>query len=500
MKKSKLVIYMASFLMLALFNSCNEKLKDGGLRIGWAIEDITPDGPASLYGQYYERISTYVQSPLKVTACAIESSDENGNKEQAIMVSLDLAQFGKSLQDTLRLVVKQQIPDFNVGKLFLNATHTHSAPNPNAAGKYRKLLLERAGKAIIAAWNNRKPAGISRGLGYAVVGHNRRVEYANGKTEMYGRTDREDFIGIEGPTNPGVDMLFCWDLKKNLTGIIMNVSCPSQVTEAKYYVSSDYWSEVRKQMKDRFSENVFVLPQCGAAGDISPRDLPRGYKSLEANMWEVPGIIEIGRRLRLVIDEAYPDARNTIQTSVVFKHSVKDINLPTRRVSKEEYDNAQKMVNEIRSREPEDKNSPNTAWNRFLQEMKDNEKVHEHGPWDSKTSDYGWLKPMEAVLRQYQKQDKDTVFKMELHAIRLNDVAIATNPFELYTDYGFRITGRCKAKQTFIVQLSGDTGGYLPIKRALQGGGYSAMANHIGPTGGDMLVDETVKMIDAMWK
>jgi hypothetical protein len=500
MKNFKFSIFMAAVMMLSLFTSCTEKLKDGGLCVGWAMEDITPDGPASLWGQYYERISTYVQSPLKVTACAIESSDENGNKEQAIMVSLDLAQFERSLQDTLKEIVKQQIPDFNVAKLFLNTTHTHSAPNPNAPGKYRKLLLDRASKAIVMSWNNRKPAGISSGLGYAVVGHNRRVEYANGKTEMYGRTDREDFIGIEGPTNPGVDMIFCWDLKKNLTGIIMNVSCPSQVTEAKYYVSSDYWSEVRKQLKDRFSENVFVLPQCGAAGDISPRDLPRGYKSLEANMWDIPGIIEIGRRIGLVVDASYPDARKTVQTKVIFKHSVKDINLPTRRVSKEEYDNAQIMVNEIRSREPEDKNSPNTAWNRFLQEMKDNEKVHEHGPWDSKTSDYGWLKPMEAVLRQYQKQDKDTVYKMELHAIRLNDVAIATNPFELYTDYGFRITGRCKAKQTFIIQLCGDSGGYLPIKRALPGGGYSAMANHIGPSGGDVLVDETVKLIDSMWK
>ncbi|MFA5330277.1 MAG: hypothetical protein WC384_20965 [Prolixibacteraceae bacterium] len=501
-KLKSIMGFILSIFVSIVFTNCseNEKFEAGGLRIGWAIEDITPDGPASLYGQYYERISTYVQSPLKATACAIESTDENGKKEQAIMVSLDLAQFYRGLQDTLKLMVKEQIPDFDVRKLFLSSTHTHSAPNPNAPGEYRKLLLDRACKAIIAAWNNRKPAGISRNLGYAVVGHNRRVQYANGKTEMYGRTDRDDFIGIEGPTNPGVDMLFCWDLNKNLTGIIMNVSCPSQVTEAKYYVSSDYWSEVRKQLKDRFSENVYVLPQCGAAGDIAPRDLPRGYKSKEANMWDVPGIVEIGRRLGQVIDAAYPEAKDSIQTKVVFKHSVKDINLPTRRVSKEEYENAQKMVNEIRSREPEDKNSPNTAWNRFIQEMKDNEKVKEYGPWDSKTSDFGWLKPMENVLKQYQNQDSDTIYSMELHVMRLNDVAFATNPFELYVDYGFRIIGRCKAKQTFLVQLCGDTGGYLPTERALPGGGYSAMANHVGPVGGAVLVEETVGLINEMWE
>ena len=317
---------------------------------------------------------------------------------------------------------------------------------------------------------------------------------------MYGRTDREDFIGIEGSSNSGVDMLFCWDLKMKLTGIIMNVSCPSQVTEAKYYVSADYWSEVRKQLKERFSENVYVLSQCGAAGDISPRDLSRGYKAGEPNMWDIPGIIEIGKRLAHAIDGAYPDARNSIQTSVIFRHSVKDIDIPTRRVSKGEFDNAQKIVNEIRSREPKDPDSPETAWNRFLKEMKDNEKVMDYGPWDSKTSDYGWLKPMEAVLKQYYTQDTDTVYKMELHGIRLGDVAFTTNPFELFTDYGSMITGRSKAKQTFIIQLCGDTGGYLPTERALPGGGYSAMATHIGPVGGEVLVTETVNLINSLFE
>ncbi len=493
---------IVSFSLMLSIAGCseNQELTSGGLKIGWAIEDITPDEPVSLSGQYYERISEYVQSPLKATALAIESADEKGNKEQALMVSFDLVGVSKKLQDTLRTMVKQQIPDFDVKKLFINATHTHSAPSPNVSSKYGKFLMDKASKVIVNAWNSRKPAGISRALGYAVVGHNRRVQYANGTAEMYGKTDRDDFVGIEGPTNPGVDMLFCWDLNKKLTGIIMNVSCPSQVTEAKYYISSDYWSEVRKHIRSKYSNDVYVLTQCGAAGDISPRDLSHGYKAGEPNMWDVPGIVEIGRRLAQVIDAAYPEARNTIQTKVVFRHSVKEIGLPTRRVSQEEYDNALKIVNEIKSREPEDANSPNTAWNRFLKEMKDNEKIMEYGPWDSKTSDYGWLKPMQTVLRQYQNQDKDTVYNVELHVMRLGDVALTTNPFELYTDYGLRIIGRSRAKQTFNIQLCGDTGGYLPTEIALKGGGYSGMANHIGPSGGNILVDETVNLINEMWK
>lgn len=280
----------------------------------------------------------------------------------------------------------------------------------------------------------------------------------------------------------------------------MNVGCPSQVTEAKYYVSADYWSEVRKQLKIKFSKNIYVLAQCGAAGDQSPRDLPGGYKAGEPNMWDIPGIEEIGRRLIQTINTAYPDAKETIVTGPVFRHSVKDLDLPTRKVSQEEYEKALAVVNEIRSREPLDANSPDTAWNRFFKEMKDNEKTMDFGPWDNKESDFGRLKINEVLLNNYANQEKNLFYKTEIHVIRLDDVAIASNPFELYVDYGFMITGRCKAKQTFIVQLSCDYGDYLPTARAVSGGQYSAMVSVVGTEGGQVLVDETVKMIDDLWK
>ena len=96
------------------------------------------------------------------------------------------------------------------------------------------MLLEKLAKVAVNAWNNRKSGGVSRELKYAVVGHNRRVEYADGSTEMYGSCDREDFIGLEGPEDSSVKMIFCWDLNKNLTGIILNVPCPAQICEGKY--------------------------------------------------------------------------------------------------------------------------------------------------------------------------------------------------------------------------------------------------------------------------
>ena len=150
--------------------------------------------------------------------------------------------------------------------------------------------------------------------------------------------------------------------------------------------------------------------------------------------------------------------------------------------------------------EPKDSSSPNTAWNRFLKELHDNEKIKEYGPWDNKESDYGRLKINERVLNIHANQELHPLYNLELHVIRLGDVAMASNPFELYVDYGFEIKGRSKAKQTFVVQLSGDYGDYLPTAKAIPGGQYSALVSVVGPIGGQMLVDTTVSLINRMWK
>jgi hypothetical protein len=91
--------------------------------------------------------------------------------------------------------------------------------------------------------------------------------------------------------------------------------------------------------------------------------------------------------------------------------------------------------------------------------------------------------------------------KMELHVVRLGDVAIATNDFELYVDYGVQMKARSPAIQTFVIQLAGE-GTYLPTKRAVGGGGYGAVpqSNRVGPEGGQVLVEQTVEAIKSLWE
>ena len=103
-------------------------------------------------------------------------------------------------------------------------------------------------------------------------------------------------------------------------------------------------------------------------------------------------------------------------------------------------------------------------------------------------------------MNRYEKQKTKPKHTTEMHAVRIGDIAFATNQFELYMDYQHRIQGRSPFEQTFIIQLCGgrqgtEYGGYLATERAAAGNGYSASmyCNQVSPEGGQELVEATLE-------
>jgi hypothetical protein len=110
------------------------------------------------------------------------------------------------------------------------------------------------------------------------------------------------------------------------------------------------------------------------------------------------------------------------------------------------------------------------------------------------------------VIERYKSQDAEPKLPMELHVLRVGDIAFASNRFELYMDFMHRIQARSPALQTFIIQLAGSEvgsggGSYLATKRGVAGKGYSATqyCNLVSPEGGQELVEETLADLHALW-
>ena len=95
---------------------------------------------------------------------------------------------------------------------------------------YLEFASDQVAKAVEQAWTNRKPGGMSFGLGQAVVGHNRLTAYTGGNSKMYGSTDQPDFSHIEGYEDHSVNLLYTWNADRELTGVLINVAAQSQVS------------------------------------------------------------------------------------------------------------------------------------------------------------------------------------------------------------------------------------------------------------------------------
>ncbi len=465
------------FAALALAAALAAPLAAAPLRVGWASVDITPDKPAPLAGQFYTRISKSVHDPVTATALAIEAAGE-----QAVMVSLDVVAVDKRLLEAVRARLKTELPEFEPGKLLLNATHTHTAPEmregnyevPEGAMQPAEFLAFLTGKvtaAVVEAWKARRPAGISWAVGHAVVGYNRRAVFGDGRAVMYAKLDRPDFLGFEGYEDHALELLFFWTPERKLSGIGINVACPSQVVEHQYYISADFWDDTRKELRRLYGEDLFVFPMTGAAGDQSPHVQLR--KATEAKMRERLGItatMQIARRIARAVEEIHPAAAAGIRSDVPFAHRVEQLRLPVRKVTAAELEAARAEHARLEK---------TTQQNRFR-----------------------LMARARNVMERYRRQETETEFPIELHVLRLGEVALATNPFELFLDYGLRMKARSRAEQTFVVQLACDSAGYLPTAKAVAGGGYGAeiASNRVGPEGGQALVDRTVALINSLFE
>lgn len=473
------------------------------LLIGWGEADITPDGRVvELAGQYYQRIAESIHSRLKTVAMLLEQDNKT-----SLMISVDVVGVPEDFCMDLQKAIAEKFPAISADKIIINAIHTHSAPGlgsfrnwwNQAEGavtyqEYRDFATGKILEAVQLAWDSRQISGVSRALSFANVGHCRRAVYSDGTAEMYGETDREDFTGMEGGEDSGVDLMFSFDQSGKPTGAVVNIACPSQVMESTYKISSDFMGKLRELLKERFGDDFSTLCQIASAGCQSPRDLTR---SGTVPFWREEGVELIAGRLFKAVENVYQTLAGNIKYDVLLKHLSENIKLPRRRASQEDYLNAKKKMAEL-----EKIQDSVSAYKDFCAETHANEKIpNRPGPYDNKLLHFVQIRNEEAVVRRFEDQNDKPEFGMQLHVLRLGDIVFATNPFELYLDFGHRIRARSCAKQTFMIQLCNGVGGYLPSKRAEELGGYGGLIinGQVGSDGGTILVNKTLEKIEKLW-
>ena len=494
------------------------------LQIGWAEESIVPNKKVSLAGQFFERISEYVESEITVTAMAVEADGE-----EMILVSADIIK----CEEWLLSLAREKFVLYDTGvdarKLMVAATHTHTSHVLCASKdetvstmattkileeflpsgkKYTKLVTpddsvmtpEEAGEfvadkiALAAknAWESREEALYTNEFGRAVVGMCRRVTYDDGSAQMWGDTNTANFVSLEGGNDSGIELLYTFDRDKKLTGVVANIACPAQILEQRSFISADYWGRAKAMVREKLGEDVYLLALCGAGGDQCPRDLVRWVnpetpiddpnvkrphllkRKADPSMYDISGCNRVGKRIANEIVSVYEEITD-LKNEAIFKHKVLSLDLPLRKVTMTEYEHAVREIEYY-----VEKNKDKEAFN-----FEDNAKMYVHA----------------GTIQRYRQQQFTEIYPIEYHVIRLGDISFVTNPFELFLDYANRIKARSYSEQTFIVQLCCGGGLYLPTEKAEKAGHYSAYvtSGNTGHEGGDLLVRESIKEINEMW-
>ena len=476
-------------IILLVINFPDISASEQQLYVGCAEVSITPKEPVALEGSFTLRISDGVHSPIQASVLAIGTGSSESIKDLSIMVSADLVHIPNVITTKLRQRVSEILPDLDVSKIFICATHTHQAPvvmSDNfvlpkeimSVDEYINFFVERVSSAVLEACNDIQQGSYAWGLGQAQVAYNRRDVSFDFTAQVYGGVSAKNYRGPEGPEYQGIPVIYFFDNKGKLMGAAINVWSPSQEYFGGNKISADFWHPVRKRLKKEWGDDFVVIAWCGAAGDQGP--VRRFQTEAENRMMKLRGldswVDEFGRRISESVLDTYSLVKNERKSKIFFSHEAETIPLPGWLLSDDEIKEIKGWMNAYQKELDED---PSKAY-RLARPIS----------WRKQTLE----------RQKLFKNSTEGFYPSEIHVLRIGDVAVCTNQFELYTEYGLRILGRSDASMTCVVQLAGPAH-YLSTAIGIKNGGYGSRPEScaVASEAGDVLVDVTVDKINKLF-
>jgi neutral ceramidase len=430
------------------------------LLAGFAEVDFTPAPGLTLLGQMHARRGERARDPLLVSAVALQWQEEI-----ALLASADICVLPSEFVEATQALFSQQT-GLPAGRLLLHATHTHVAPSvvSQLAAEADPAFVERLRHAVLAAAERAlarlEPVAMFAGTGHLEqMGWNRRAMFADGSSKMYGHAGMPGFIGLEGPRDPSLDVLFARDRHGHVPGVVLSFSTHPNAIENDSVYSADIPGEVRRVLKQVLGPDVVVLYLTGAAGNTAPSILD---PSLPQQPWRgEAGLVRSGLYLGG-------------EAAKVFASAVVPMDAPVLRLEQ------MTLSLPIRSwPRPEDATYPEPLTS---------------GGWQEARAYYE-----RAAAEWPRRLAEESPVPVRLSVLRVGDAALCTNPAELFVEYGLAIRERSPARVTLISELTDGYVGYVPTERAFTRGGYEtwiAPSSQLVPEAGEQIVRATRDLLE----
>ena len=421
------------------------------LLIGFGEVEFTPQPGLELQGQMYQRIATGARDPL--VACAVALHQE---EETAVLVTADVCMlptaFVKQVQQAW-----QDRTALSARSLLIHATHTHDAPaawnglNTAVDHDFLDALKTAILESAYTALTHLEKCDLFAGNGHLEqMGWNRRAMMSDGSSKMYGHSEMPGFVGLEGPRDPVLPVLFARNRDGDITGIVTGFATHPNAIESAEVYSADIPGAVRRELKKLFGEHVGVLYLTAAAGNTSPSILNpldtsqpwRGEAGLKRS-----GLYVCGEVAKVIACSMVP----MVAPKLRLLRSTLEI--PLRDWP-----------------QPGEPSSPPLD-NPYYAQSKDQwvEHLHHSSPQETR-----------------------------INLLRIGDVVVCTNPAELFVEFSLEIRASSPAKVTFMSELTDGYVGYAPTPLAFSRGGYEtwcAPTSQLDASAGDQIMQETTRLL-----
>ncbi len=452
-------------LSLAVFALVTQTFAEGSppLQVGAASKVINNRVGGWVQGAGVARTATKQRDDLEANGLYLSDS-----RTQLLLVSSDLVGLNSAHVAAIREAMGEAtgIPPRNI---LIACTHTHGGPSLLKTNylmpidhayldRLQVWLVELAQESVQSA----RPGKIGWGKGKAQIGFNRRLCWADGTHTMHGDASREDFAGLEGPDDPQHLAIFAADSNGKLIAVLHHNTTHPTIFYAAGIYSADFPGEARKILRKELGD-IPVLYLNGAQGDIAIADmLHRRKESREEKLQRIA---------RMTADETLRLFKNvTYHNHPVLAHTHEDLKVKVRLPKPERLVEARKVLARIDAGES-------------IRGMK-------------------MIMAFGAVHLQ-EVYGENPVDALPIHAVRIGEVALVTQPCELYCQFGLDIKRRSPAPITAVVGLADGYGGYCPTIYGILGGGYSGQPiywTRLEPNAGYQIVESAGRMLNRVWR
>ena len=468
------------------------------IEVGVAETEITPPLGFPMAGYFHERLCEGTIDPLLARAIVFRS-----DSQQAAIVVCDLigitTDFSRIVRQ--RAAEKTGIPYANIA---VSATHSHTAPDytkslygwllardgatdPAALAGVEQnperlawigRLIDGTVDAVVRANAVAAPAKLESGWAeqQTPVSFNRRFVQKDGSVRTWVGLEYAGSVRSAGPIDPEIPILTVKSKEGQVRAIFSNFALHLDTVGGMKW-SADYPFYIQSVIRESLGKDVISIFGTGCCGDINHVN-PRGK---ERNGTEM-----IGRSVGTTIVQGLTSLA-AIEQPVLSVRSA-EVRLPLQEASSESVSKSLSVLSDVATGKQVEFLDHVTAHKTLMIDQL------RHNPRLAASADPAIARRLTQCLAGVGAE-----LPVDLQVICLGrDLAIVCLPGEVFVELGLAIKRASPCRQTMILELTNSVETYyVPTRAAFAGGGYEPTNSTIAHGGGELLVEETIKLLRA---